>query len=603
MDTLSGSMPAPPCQAQYRRLVAPWGSAACGALLVLIGACRSDGGRAPATPVDRLVHTYDELRGGRFVIIADFEDPAQMELFDVVNASGKTAVSRDARHGRPETGSACLAITAADADDAIIVSNREDASWYLKRDWRAFDLLMASIHAPRGDLSLEVALSGGPPNQRSTVYTSLPLNRGWNAVRLDLAELESRVPLDDIREIRFSFPGLAKATTLYLDDLLLTNFREDVLGNSQGTTGGLYVQRAGRRLNVGAGGRFELTFSNGQVSAWHNLAADPHRLRNLVAGTTLGPQPVRSDAPPEGLADFSFLGKAVVARQRLVEASAVRVAIECIWSFADDPAATIEGRPNQQWRYTIYPTGQVYVDVRSVSPATASSPERMGLGVGFAGAGNETIQTAILSSPTAASAETATSSKPNSDVGSFAVATFGEADVSMLFVPWAGGRPLRIKELVDSVRRIRWLVAHEDADGSPEGRWQAMVYLASTVMDRGEAFARAREYLEAMPLRLELGSAVHGSVASREDGFDRGEGCYVISPDAGRVRAVLEGDRVPFFTPTLRIVGSQRLQTWVYLDHLILDRVGWDGLGDAVIQLPRPVTGRSLVDIHLRRLP
>ncbi|MEK7731570.1 MAG: hypothetical protein AAB363_06905, partial [Planctomycetota bacterium] len=262
--------------------------------VTLLGACGGAKNLPPSGPTraDILMQVYPELQTGRFVVIADFEDPKHMDLFQLISVSEQAKCVWDRKGGRVETGAGGLRLTAGSSDDTIVIANRPDAQWYLKRDWRPYDLLLMSVNAPQRGLALDVVMASGPPEQRVSAQSSIALQRGWNGIRIDLAEVAEQIPLDDVREIRLAVAGVSKPAQVRLDDILLTGNRVDLVGDSRSSNGALYVQQVGRRWNIGAGGRFELTFANGQITNGYNLAADPNRLRNLVQGTTLGPSPV-----------------------------------------------------------------------------------------------------------------------------------------------------------------------------------------------------------------------------------------------------------------------------------------------------------------------
>ena len=355
------------------------------ALLVApLPGCRSHAPdrRAAPTQTDRLAAAYEELReGGPFVIVADFENPTHMELFQLIGVSSSARCVLDTRGGRAATGRNCLRFTAGSPDDTIVVSNTGSREWYLKRDWRDYDLLMMSVRADRPGLGIDVQIGGGSGEHATAVHAPIDLEEGWNTIRLDLAEVAERVAIDDVRELRLRAIGTGEPIDLWLDDFLLTVHREQLLGEPRNDTGSLYVERAGRRWNIGAGGRFEITFANGQIVRWHNLAQDPYRLRNLVEGTALGPSPMAIGATDGGDAGFNALGSEVVVRSQLLEVNPVRVVLACDWRFQDDVDRPLLDRPYQRWEYTIYPTGQVFFTVECTARTPDWEASQLGLGV------------------------------------------------------------------------------------------------------------------------------------------------------------------------------------------------------------------------------
>ena len=127
---------------------------------------------ATGTQTDRLMATYSDLQAARnFVVIADFENPAHMDLFQLIASSSEARCVLDPRGGRSDTGRHALRFVAGSSDDAVVVSNQVSQAWYLKRDWRAYDLLMMAVRAEQPGLDMLVAASGGRGEHRTTAQT------------------------------------------------------------------------------------------------------------------------------------------------------------------------------------------------------------------------------------------------------------------------------------------------------------------------------------------------------------------------------------------------------------------------------------------------
>ena len=557
------------------------------------GGCRIVQTKAPApTQSDRLMQAYPELRKGRFAVIADFEDPAHMELIQFIRTSPQAECDLDRKGGRPDTGRGCLRLTTGSRDDAVVINNGQAQNWYLQHDWRPYDLLLVSVESPQPDLGAEIVIAAGQEAEGLAVHSSIPLRRGWNVLRLDLAEVAEHLPLDEVREIRLAVGGVKAPVTLRVDDLILTGNREDLFGNSRNQTGELYVQRAGRRWNVGAGGRFELTFANGQIVRWHNLAADPYRLRNLVQGTTLGPSPVGVDSLGSEGTDFTGFGSAVVTRPQILEMSAVRVVVASEWHFVDDPNGPLDNRPFQRWVYTIYATGQVFVAVRYTASTSVWSPGKLGLAVTLAGSEDDDVETRTV---------TATEDEPG-----YATARNRSADAFLLYVPSEEEPPVRLTEQVNELRRrVSFVAARETDDGAAEESWACHLLLASAraVTDE-EAGARAQAYRHPPGLRVEVGSSVTPDEAPvGPEGFDPADGCYLVRPDRGRARFIIDGRRQPCFSPAFRILSTESRAAQVYINHLVFDEVAYDRDGNLVFQLPGGIRDRTIVEVLLRGSP
>lgn len=563
---------------------------------VLPGACVS--AKSPPqggpTRADTLMQVYPELQSGRFVIIADFEDAKHMDLFQLIGVSDQAGYDLDRKGGRAETGKACLQFAAASPDDTLVLANSPDAQWYLKRDWRAYDLLLLSVQSPRHDLALDLVIGSGPAERRHSAQSSIPLRRGWNGIRIDLAEVAEKITLDDVRELRFALSGESKPVEVRFDDIVLTGSRVDLLGDSRNNSGALYVQRVGRRWNVGAGGRFELTFANGQIAAWYNLAVDPNRVWNLVRGTTLGPSPVVVGSGGSELGDFSALGKSVVARLRIVEMNEVRAVVASEWRFVDDPDRSLDDRPFQRWVYTVYPSGQIFVAVEATGMTKSWTPPGLGLAVTVA-LSTDDEWTVLTPATTDAASDSANPT--------FATARSPARDTVLVYMPDVAAASTRFVKQADSAARRVSLVSTRQYMPGEEVKWACQLVLAASgEVSEADAALRAVEYAQPAPIRVEVGSpAVGTGSSSRTDGFDPSTGTFDLHPDQGRVRFEIDGRKRPMFSPAFRILGARDQEAWVYVNHLILGNTARDIDGNLVFQLPGTIRQSTLVEVLLRR--
>lgn len=562
-----------------------------------VGGCQTPAGNlAGPTQVDRLMAAYPELQRGRLLILADFEDPRHMDIIELMDLSGHAQCVLDRTHGRPATGAGCIAIHAAASVDTVVISNRPRAEWSLKRDWRDYDLLMLSVEVDQRDLAVEISVAGGSVDAMQTAYTTRPLKRGWNDLALDLAEVAGHVPLDDVREIRLSVTGSTKPVGFRVDNLLLAGNRKDLFGTSQTDHTGLYVQRIGRRRRVGARGpqgSFELTFANGQVVEWYNTAADPHRLSNLVRGTTLGPTPlVIGGANPSD---------AVVADTRIVEMNSVRVVVVCEWRFIEQPGRAglkLERQPYQRWTYTIYPTGQVYVAIEATAKTDRWAAPQFGLVVNLAQQSERPWETFVVSPSGSDEADS---------LPAYATARNVSPDAFVLFAAH-NGFPMRMtKERsgtnVAETPGIAELIALMPTNGRRVQRWASHLYLGSNrTVTAAEARARAAEYSTPRPLDLELGTPISGtSDELGSSGFDREAGCFVLEPESGQVRLVIGTDGETRFSPAFKILNPAGLDAWVYVDHQLHSPTATDRDGHLIFQLPGNIDDSTLVEVLLRR--
>ena len=542
------------------------------------------------TRSDRLMAAYPSLKSGRFAVIADFEDPRQMELVQLISVSRDAKCVLNWKRGRKETGKGCLALTTGSPNDTVIFNNDHADQWYLKRDWRQYDLLLLSVHAPRANLEFDISIAAGASQHRMGVRSLLPLQKGWNTLRIDLAEVAEHLPLDDVRELRFSIAGVSKPTHIFIDDMILTGSRTTLFGDPDNRTGDFYVQRVGRRWIVAAGGRFALTFANGQIVAWYNTAADPYHQQNLVRGTTLGPSPVVVEPVNQPNSDFSALGKMVVARPRFLEMNAVRVVIACDWRFIDDPDEPLDDRPFQQWVYTIYRTGQIYVTTTCTAATKAWTADELGLAVTIASTGEDQLQTH------AAMAERASGAPAHPAHGSARIV----ADNSYLLYVLGDTNPSsRMIVQWDRQQQRVSMVALTEAPDTDIRQWRCQILLASsTDVTEKEGLERAIDYGRPAVPTVEVGSII-GDSARR--GFDREDAPVAegvrIAPEGGLVRFVIDGTDHPRFSPAFEIVGVRHQEAWVYVNDLIFDATSYNASGNLVFQLPDVIRDRTTVEI------
>jgi hypothetical protein len=296
------------------------------------------------------------------------------------------------------------------------------------------------------------------------------------------------------------------------------------------------------------------------------------------------------------------LGKSVVARQQIVELSSVRVVVRCEWRFTDEPEVPPDDRPFQRWMYTIYPTGQMFVEVEATAALGSDWSPQLGLAVTFASTQTGDVETRVVPGrpPTEASGSSAGTGQ-----ALHAVARGRPADSLIMFVPTDLGASARIVEQADSVARRTSFVAVDSSEPSPVKRWTGQILLASAgKVLNDDAAARAKAYTEARAIEVEIGSAVVSEgAAARMDGFDPASGCYVLAPESNRVRLVLDGREHPLFSPAFRIAQSAGREAWVYVNHLIFDVVARDAAGELIFQLPETITDRTIVEVVFRQTP
>lgn len=594
-----------------------------------------------ATPTDRLIDMHPELRAGRFAVIADFERPDQIALFRASTVPAPTRIASPKPPARPRRrgaarrppyvmGGHCLRVTFRAPDDAVVINNDAADNWYLKADWRPFDLFMMTLSVPTDGLRLRMAVSAGAGDATRTVETTVRVTRGWNIVRLDLAELDARIPLDDVRAIRLTLDGADAPTTVLIDDVILTADREVLLGDPDAVNGDLFLQRIARRYIVGAGGRFALTFARGQITEWYNLRGDPHRLHNLVAGTVLGPEPVvlqRHGGNPDILPSVDQNNRThITARQQILEMSPVRAVITCERRFphSAEPPRTPHRRNGRsprhdrathpdglthRWRYTIYPTGQLFVTLTTSDPRPTSAAGAVGLAVMAASTDRDVVRTHAGSAPH----DAANAAAPNPRPGDTESATTNTTrPVTYATVRGAGAFDACLMYVLADAANGDMLHHHDDADRwhtliatrnpttAPTTTWRCGLLLAPAD-EVTDAAARAAQYAHPPAIARALDPPTPSPDPSHAPRFDHGEGCYLLTPRNGHVRVIIDGATRPLIAPAFRVVDAPTGRAWIYVNHVVFDRAARTPDGDLVFQLPGIIRARTLVEVLFQR--
>lgn len=561
------------------------------ALVCFASGCQTAGPISKPTQTDRLMAAYPDLKDGRFALLADFESPIHMELVQLRGVSQDARAVRSTTAGRSETGGACLSFTAGSAHDALRLSNDFAAQWYLRRDWRPFDLLLMSVQAPRAGLTLNLDVLAGAKDNRLAAGMKESLAPGWNTLRLDLAELGEQIPLDDIRELTLSISTANYPVKINLDDMMLTSSRTPLLGDPNNADGSLYALRKGRRWHLGAGGRFELVFSNGQIVGWYNTAVDPYHLRNLVQNTVLGPTPAVLSKDGQPIATQFGPDNGIRTRQRFLEVNSVRIMVQSIWQFTDARGKNLPGNPQYVWTYTIYPTGQLFTEVVATPPGPQSADTRIGITVSLASRNPDDWQDTVQSS-----------GQVGSEARTFAFARSADTDTLLLFVPDAAKADQAVTPVIhthfDRTRQVRsWVYSLEGTQHS-SARYDSRLFLTSSKEhDDARVRRRALGILHPASSALELGTLVTAASQSATDPQGQFSGTIDIAPDRGQVRLVLDNTDDQYFTPCLRIFDRAHRKAWVYVDHLIFKPFVRESDGSLVFQLPELARRKSVVEV------
>lgn len=541
----------------------------------------------PAGPTqsDKLLAFYPDLRLGPFTVIADFEDPIHMELVELAGSGDGTFI-HSLEKGRKETGRGCLEFRATSAVDELVFSNESATHWHLRRNWRDYDLLLLSVFAPVENLQLVLTLAAGAGADRATLTSRRPLQKGWNLLRLDVAEFAERLTLDDMREIRASISGSEKPVTVYFDDLVLAGNRQDLFGDSDNTRGGLFVRQSGRRWHVGAGGRFELTFANGQLVGWHDLSRDPYRLRNLAHGTTLGPTIVTVSAHTGDMVDAPETPTLIEASTRLAEINALRAVVTCEWRTGERRGLP-RPRALRRWTYTIYASGHVFVEMESTIGSHADEGEALAISV-------STDRAEIVQAHGLASADPSTP---------FGVIRWSADGPALLFVVVdQTGNAMTVTAVHDAARKRGTLLA-QSGDRVPSAHtWWAHLLIVSQENLTTDSMQRwADAFVRTQPPKLEVGTMSAAIAGGTAEGFNRGVGCYELLPEDGHIRWRDETGRNELAARIFCVDAPSDSQAWVYVNHLIHQPLVRNESNHWLFQLPPNLNPPTMIEVLLAK--
>jgi hypothetical protein len=547
----------------------------------------------------RMQEAYPDLHTGRFLSLADFNTHAQAALFRTLGPDG--AETRDQpeislRRSLDATGAAGLKARLSSPDDQLLFDGVNSADLVLVRDWRDYNILLLGIYGPPDGAALEFSIRSGTDNPLRH-KRSLVAEPGWNLQRFDLSEIGEDIDLADVRALAWRAARISAPVELYLDDLILADNTRYLFGENAGE-GELYGVSQGRRIHVGARGRFELAFSDGVIVEWQ--ADDEH---NLTVRSGLGPWPVPlpgdwsfRHADPVVYDDpalFANWGVRVVATQRLVEESGFRVVIEGVWRFLSSPGVVDTPRPSDapehSWRYVIYPSGQVYVRIRSLAGDAGWRAPRVGYALaldgrsGFAGV---TPQPAYSGPPETRFALMTQSGRDRPDL------------LWCPHTPEAAGRHL---ELVSAdERRIAMTVGDIDPADSVETA-HLLRFWPRDIDGAPEAHSFAADYQHPATLSVMRGRVFTEAAGDLDrDGFNESEGCYELSPQDGLLRFDFEPGTSLRHGPIFRVRQTNAADCWVYVDGRIISSRGRDADGNVLFKLPGAVGTRLAIEVNTR---
>lgn len=556
----------------------------------------------PTPTLELMKRTYDDLASGRFVVLADFNTTPQAELLRVVGADAGDAGASQPRitplRSRDETGAGGLEAHLRPGDRLLFDGQRSEqlALW---RDWSDYALLLLSVYGPPGGVELEFTIEDAPEQNRRFSQRLL-VKPQWNLFRFDLEEVAESIDLSDVRALSLAAPGLTSDLTVYLDDLILADNTEYILG-ANAVEGGLYAFQRGRRMYVGARDRFELAFADGVINGWRPGSGGP----NLTLRTGLGPWPLplpqdwylRRENPiayddPEL---FRRWGSDIAVTQQLLETGPFRVVVEGRRTFgaveAENDLQSTD-RPTLVWRYTIYPSGEVYIGLRCAAGERGWPSARVAYAVALDA--RQPFQR-IEPEPGYATGEAVT----------FALLSLTGRERPDLL--WS------IADVERAKRQVEWRSADERrvaitmGDLEPIDDFQTAHLLRVWPHDIdgvAEAETFAGDYQHPARVTVSNGALVTDAPGDIDtDGFNECEGLYELRPTGDLVRFRFEPGVRLRHRPMFRVAQSEQRECWVYADGRILRSMGRDRDGRLLFVLPWTVDDTLTIEVNMRPAP
>ncbi|MFQ5806368.1 MAG: hypothetical protein ACE5I3_07955 [Phycisphaerae bacterium] len=548
----------------------------------------------------RMQRAYPDLHTGRFVCLADFNTQPQAALFRVLGPRGTEAKGQptvSVRRAIDETGAGGLKARLTSPNDLLLFDGARSEELALVRDWRDYNLLLFNIYGPPDGLLLEFwAQSGTDLPIRWT--RNLFAQPGWHLYRFDLSEIGEELDLADVRALGCRAPELTAPIDLYLDDLILTDNTRYLLGENA-AAGELYVVTRGRRIHVGARGRFELAFSDGVIVEWH---ADNGQ--NLTVRSGLGPWPLPlprdwsfRHADPVVYDDpalYANWGARVAAAQRIVEMSEFRVVVAGIWRFLPAPDGARTGprsatAPEHSWRYVVYPSGQVYVRVTSHARDAGWRAPRLGYALALNGRSG-------FSRVASGSAYGG-----RSDANFVLLSQPGRDRPDLLWCAHAPEAAQRHLELVSAdERRVAVTVGDVETTDTVEAA-HLLRFWPPDIDGAPEAQSFSADYQQPARLTVSPGRAVTDAPGDlNHDGFNESEGCYELEPKAGLLRFRFSPGPYLRHRPIFRVHGTATRDCWVYAPGRIVRHRGRDRHGNLLFTLPRAVSRPLTIEVNTR---
>jgi len=242
-------------------------------MIMIINGCQKiltvDGTKS-GTLSDRQLAAYPMLDENAYLVLKDFESPAQLDDFTLNRKNGRSRIFQSESSSATGTGSLGLSLdTVGDYTLAFTTPIQR---------WADYNLFLYAVFS-NTDQSAVIELKDTAG--KSFLHKFQLHKKSWNKLDVDLGEAGEHIDLNCVNQVLFHFEKTGQ-TKLFLDDLILVDYRKQVRGLVDGPAGSLYSLIDGRQIRVGANGRFELVFYKNKLIAWYDLSTDRPRSNNLL---------------------------------------------------------------------------------------------------------------------------------------------------------------------------------------------------------------------------------------------------------------------------------------------------------------------------------
>jgi hypothetical protein len=315
---------------------------------------------------DQQLAAYPQLDENPYLVLADFESPAQVVDFCLSRSGGPIDPSNVFAGRSPTaTGSGALGVSFGAEGKYTLTFTP------LVRRWKEYNLLLLSMFSQEDQFTCGLGIMDTTGKMYKTTFL---LRKSWNKLQVDLKSAGKGIDLNQVAKLVFTFNRIGN-TRIFLDDLILVNYYKLLLGQVDGPAGRQFAFQNGKEIHVGSNRRFEVVFSEGKLTGWYDLETDGGRPegkdKNLLGPGSAGLE-IFQIADNNRLERIPSDHELVNAHTCLTTRGNKSVILTVENYFGDIPAE----RPNQTFTYQIFPDGLIHLEIR-----TGAKTNRLGIGL------------------------------------------------------------------------------------------------------------------------------------------------------------------------------------------------------------------------------